>query len=355
MSVSSPDRKEVSVFVSTRPLEPGDSESIGAVAEPAQADRRGQPHRDTIVGESHALRYVLSRVDMVAETDATVLLCGQTGTGKELIARAIHQRSRRRDKPLVIVNCAALPATLVESELFGRERGAFTGAHAPQAGRFELANRGTIFLDEVGEIPLEIQPKLLRVLQGGQVERLGSPRTIDTDVRVIAATNRDLLEEVRQGRFRLDVYYRLNVFPITLPALRDRRDDIPLLVRHLVGKYARMFGKRIDVIPPSVMQTLESYDWPGNIRELENVIQRSIIMSSNGVLDLSEVWLPRIDTASARDASTTLVDVERRHIMHVLDLCRWRIEGAGGAAHLLALKSSTLRSRMAKLGIVRPR
>ena len=192
------------MFVATRTVEPTDPESFGPVSESVQTDRRGQTSRDAIVGESHALRYVMSRIEMVAETDATVLLCGQTGTGKELMAQAIHQRSRRRDKPLVVVNCAALPATLVESELFGRERGAFTGAHAPQAGRFELANRGTIFLDEIGELPLEMQPKLLRVLQGGQVERLGSPRTIDIDVRVIAATNRDLLEEVRQGRFRLD-------------------------------------------------------------------------------------------------------------------------------------------------------
>ena len=213
-----------------------------------------------------------------------------------------------------------------------------------------------MFLDEIGELPLELQSKLLRVLQGGQVERLGSPRAIDVDVRVIAATNRDLLDEVRQGRFRRDLYYRLNVFPITVPSLRDRREDIPLLVRHLVSRYARAFGKQIHTIPPQVMQVLESYDWPGNVRELENVLQRAIIVSSGGVLDLKELWLPRIDTGgSTAESSTMLVDVERQHITRILDLCRWRIEGAGGAASLLALKASTLRSRMVKLGISRPR
>src|SRR6476659_8324265 len=199
-----------------------------------------------IVGESDSLRYVMSRVEQVASTDATVLLSGETGTGKELIARAIHRNSRRRDRPFVVVNCATLPAALMESELFGRERGAFTGAHATQAGRFELANRGTLFLDEVGELPLELQPKLLRVLQNGQIERLGSPRTIDVDVRIVAATNRDLHEEVRQLRFRRDLFYRLNVFPLTVPSLRDRRDDIPLLVRHLVERHSRVLRKPID-------------------------------------------------------------------------------------------------------------
>jgi len=342
------------VLIATRSTESDAPHALGTIRDSVLPEVAGDPDRDAIVGESASLRYVMSRVELVAETNATVLLLGETGTGKELIAKAIHRRSRRRARPLVVVNCATLPAALVESELFGRERGAFTGAHTTQAGRFELANQGSILLDEVGEVPLELQSKLLRVLQEGQLERLGSPRTIETDVRVIAATNRDLSEEARQSRFRRDLYYRLNVFPITVPSLRDRREDIPLLVRHFVRKYARTFGRRIDTIPAGVMRTLESYDWPGNIRELENVIQRAIIVSSSGSLDLREVWVPRIDSSSGNDSTTALVDVERRHIVHVLDLCQWRIEGTGGAAHLLALKSSTLRSRMAKLGITRP-
>ena len=308
----------------------------------------------TIVGESDTLRYALSRAEQVADTDATVLLSGETGTGKELLARAIHKRSRRSERPFVVVNCAALPAALIESELFGRERGAFTGAHATQVGRFELANRGTLFLDEIGELPLELQPKLLRVLQNGEVERLGSPRTIGVDVRVIAATNRDLVNEVQQGRFRRDLFYRLNVFPITVPSLRDRRGDIQLLVRHMIERHARLLHKHVDTVPPAVMSVLESYSWPGNIRELENVLQRAIILSSGRALDLRDAWLPST-SATAPSGETALVDVERRHILSVLESCRWRIEGAGGAAQLLALKASTLRSRMLKLGISRPR
>jgi transcriptional regulator with GAF, ATPase, and Fis domain len=314
-------------------------------------DRRRETDIETIIGESDSLTYVLSRIEQVSETDASVLFFGETGTGKELLARAVHKRSRRRDRPFVIVNCAALPAALIESELFGRERGAFTGAHATQVGRFELANRGTLFLDEVGELPLELQPKLLRVLQSGQLERLGSPRTIEVDVRLIAATNRDLVEEVRQGRFRRDLFYRLNVFPITVPSLRDRRNDIPLLVRHLVERHGRALRKPIDSIPHSVLQTLETYDWPGNVRELENVIQRAIIQSAGNTLELRDAWMPEATSGGG----TTLVEVERRHILHILETCRWRIEGPGGAAQMLALKSSTLRSRMLKLGIARPR
>jgi transcriptional regulator with GAF, ATPase, and Fis domain len=338
---------EAVMFSTTTQHQVGDSLAQGAFN-----DRRREDDFESIIGDSDSLRYVLSRVEQVSETDATVLLFGETGTGKELLARAIHKRSRRRDRPFVIVNCAALPASLIESELFGRERGAFTGAHATQVGRFELANRGTLFLDEVGELPLELQPKLLRVLQSGELERLGSPRTIDVDVRLIAATNRDLVEEVRQGRFRRDLFYRLNVFPITVPSLRDRRQDIPLLVRHLVERHGRALRKPIDAVPHSVVETLEAYDWPGNVRELENVIQRAIIQSRGGTLELRDAWMPE---AASSNGGTTLVEVERRHILHILEACRWRIEGQGGAAQLLALKSSTLRSRMLKLGITRPK
>ncbi len=307
-----------------------------------------------IVGNSNALKYVMYRVEQVAPTEATVLLLGETGTGKELVAKAIHRRSQRRSRPLVIVNCAALPANLIESELFGRERGAFTGAHTTQIGRFELANRSTVLLDEIGEMPLELQSKLLRVLQEGQVERLGSPRTVDVDVRIIAATNKDLGEEVRQGRFRSDLYYRLNVFPITLPSLRERVEDMPALVTHLVQRLSRALHKRVDVVPPRVMRTLEAHDWPGNIRELENVLQRAIILSPTTTLALSEAWVPGLPVASATGAGVTLVEIERRHICGVLESVGWRIEGGGGAAKVLGLKPSTLRSRMVKLGIARP-
>jgi transcriptional regulator with GAF, ATPase, and Fis domain len=309
---------------------------------------------DTIVGNSDALRYVLHRVDQVAATEASVLLLGETGTGKELFARAIHRRSQRRMRAMVTVNCATLPANLIESELFGRERGAFTGAHATQIGRFELGNKGTVFLDEIGELPLELQPKLLRVLQEGQLERLGSPRRIDVDVRVIAATNSDLLEEVRLGRFRRDLYYRLNVFPITLPSLRDRPGDLQALVPHLVQRLARALRKRIDTIPASVIRMLESHDWPGNIRELENVLQRAIILSPTTTLALSEAWMPASQTAPA-PCGVTLAEIELRHIRGVLEGAAWRIEGSSGAAQLLGMKPSTLRSRMLKLGLARPR
>jgi transcriptional regulator with GAF, ATPase, and Fis domain len=308
---------------------------------------------DVIIGDGDAMRYVMSRIDQVAPTDATVLLHGETGTGKELVARAVHRKSPRRDRPFVVVNCAAMPAPLIESELFGRERGAFTGAHATQIGRFELANRGTIFLDEIGELPLEVQPRLLRVLQEGQLERLGNPRTVDVDVRVVAATNRDLAEEVRAGRFRRDLYYRLNVFPITLPSLGQRREDIPGLVRHLVDRLGHTLRRRVDTIPDDVMGALQAHDWPGNVRELENVLQRAIILSKNGVLTAREMWLPAPETSAPETG--TLVDVERRHIVRVLSGVRWRIEGVGGGAQILGLKPSTLRSRMAKLRIERPR
>ena len=308
---------------------------------------------DLIVGQSDAMRYVMFRIEQVASTDATVLLNGDTGTGKELVARAIHKRSPRRAKPFVVVNCAAMPATLIESELFGRERGAFTGAHTSQMGRFELATHGTVFLDEIGELPLEVQPKLLRVLQEGQVDRLGNPRSLDVDVRVVAATNRDLWGEVREGRFRRDLFYRLNVFPITLPSLSQRRDDIPLLVRHLVAKLGRALRTHVDVIPEEVMRALQAHDWPGNVRELENVLQRALILSKGDVLSLGDAWLPLLDHAPDGEGST-LTEFERRHIVRVLSGARWRIEGAGGAAQVLGMKPSTLRSRMVKLGVARP-
>ena len=322
----------------------------------AQATRHsiGRERRpeDTLVGESAAWRYVVFRLDQVAATHATVLLLGETGTGKELVARAIHRRSARSNGKFVALNCAALPATLVESELFGRERGAFTGAHSSQGGRFELAHRGTLFLDEVGDLPIELQPKLLRVLQEGQLERLGSTRTVDVDVRVIAATNRDLTEEVRQARFRDDLYYRLNVFPITLPSLRERREDIPLLAQHLASRFARAMPKTIKPISDSVARALQQYDWPGNIRELENVIQRAIILSPDGVISINDLSLTSAKPASVA-VGTTLEEVERNHIQRMLTTTMWRIEGRRGAAELLGLKPSTLRSRLRKLGIRR--
>jgi len=324
----------------------------------------GSTHTDSergfsIVGSSGALNQVMQRVGLVAATDATVLLLGETGTGKELIARAVHQGSPRRQRPFVVVNCAAMPATLIESELFGRERGAFTDAHTAQAGRFELASGGTIFLDEIGELPLELQPKLLRVLQERQVERLGSTRTTTVDVRVIAATNRDLSEEVRAGRFRRDLFYRLNVFPIALPALRDRREDLPALVRYLCDRIGRELGKSIARISPESLAALAGYEWPGNIRELENVITRAIIASRGGTLDLTGFVgdrLPVSDMAigPASGDPAKLVDVERRHIHLALQRSNWRIEGTTGAAHSLGMRPSTLRSLMGRLGIRRP-
>jgi transcriptional regulator with GAF, ATPase, and Fis domain len=310
----------------------------------------------TIVGASDALRFVLFRVDQVSPTNASVLLLGETGTGKELIARAIHNRSHRRNHSFVVVNCGALPATLIESELFGRERGAFTGAHTAQAGRFELANGGTLFLDEIGELPLELQPNLLRVLQEGQLQRLGSTRTTTVDVRVIAATNRNLSEEVHRGRFRRDLFYRLNVFPITLPALRERREDLALLVPHLVRRLGRQLGKTVDHIRPDVLHMLEQHDWPGNIRELENVLQQAIILSRDGELELP--GLPPLadpggDPPPVREQSRMLVDIERDHIKRVLGSTSGRIEGSAGAARVLGLRPSTLRSLMRRLGVTR--
>jgi DNA-binding NtrC family response regulator len=310
-----------------------------------------------IVGQSAALRRVLKEVETVAPTDSTVLIHGETGTGKELIARAIHNFSPRRSNPFVKLNCAAIPTGLLESELFGHEKGAFTGAIAQRIGRFELANRGTIFLDEIGDIPLELQPKLLRVLQEREFERLGSTRTLHTDARLIAATNSNLAEKVNEKRFRSDLYYRLNVFPILIPPLRHRREDIPFLARHFMEKYARRRNKRIDVIPASAMNTMSEYQWPGNVRELENFIERSVILSRD-----SELQPPLAELAQHRNLSTTLSErnpstlreAEREHILRALKEARWVVGGPQGAAARLGMKRTTLGSLVKRLGIERP-
>jgi formate hydrogenlyase transcriptional activator len=315
---------------------------------------------EDIIGKSDALKYVLTRAEQVAQTDATVLLLGETGVGKELIARAIHKKSLRSNNPIVKVNCATLPEALVESELFGHEKGAFTGAGRQRKGRFELADGGTIFLDEVGELPAGTQAKLLRVLQEGEFERLGGSTTIKVSVRVIAATNRELSEEVAAGRFRQDLFYRLNVYPITIPPLRERREDIPLLVSHYAHEIGGRLGKSINEVPAQVMREFTEYDWPGNIRELQNVIERAVIVSSEEVLRLPEP-LAKATTAPAVEGDvfrepikvSTLDEAEREHILRALEATGWRIEGPKGAAALLKLHPSTLRFRMKKLGLTK--
>ena len=308
-----------------------------------------------IIGTSAALTSVLKQVEIVATTDATVLIFGETGTGKELIARSIHDLSARSTQPFVKVNCAALPRELLESELFGHEKGAFTGAIARRTGRFELAHRGTLFLDEIGEIPLDLQPKLLRVLQEQEFERVGSAQTIKTDVRLVAATNRNLVQMVQEQTFRDDLYYRLNVFPITVPPLRERAGDIPLLVRHLVNKFSRRMNRAIASIPAQAMEALTQHHWPGNVRELQNVIERAVILSTDGVL---RVPLPELTSCPNEAVSTpstprTLEEVERNHILQTLQETNCVIGGPNGAAERLGLKRNTLRSRMEKLGISR--
>ena len=329
-----------------------------AEQKPHSKDRlRSEISFSEIVGQSAALGRVLKEIETVAPTDSTVLIHGETGTGKELVARAIHNLSLRRSNPFVKLNCAAIPTGLLESELFGHEKGAFTGAIAQRIGRFELANRGTIFLDEIGDIPLELQPKLLRVLQEREFERLGSTRTLHTDARLIAATNANLAERVNDKRFRSDLYYRLNVFPIMIPPLRERHEDIPLLVRHFVEKYERRMHKRIDRIPAGAMNALSEYPWPGNVRELENFIERAVILSSGSDLELPLAELAQrkaLPAAVSTDYSTTLRQVEREHILRALKETRWVVGGPQGAAARLGMKRTTLGSLVKKLGITRP-
>jgi transcriptional regulator with GAF, ATPase, and Fis domain len=318
---------------------------------------RADHNFDEIVGQSSALRVLLGHLGRVAETDATVLIQGESGTGKELIARAVHSASRRADKPLIKVNCAALPANLVESELFGHEKGAFTGAIAKRIGRFELADGGTIFLDEIGEIPLDVQVKLLRVLQEREFERVGGTLPIKVDVRVIAATNRNLLEAIADKSFRDDLYYRLNVFPVRTPPLRERLEDIPALTAHMIAKFAARVGRKIESVSPVSLARLQGYRWPGNIRELENVIERAVILANGPVLEIDPEMLPGTHDAaeSPRVPKTAALDsleaVEREHIETVLTQTRGVIEGPHGAAKILGLNPSTLRFRMKKLGI----
>ena len=307
-----------------------------------------------IIGQSSILSTVFLRVEQVAPMNATVLLLGETGTGKGAVARAIHSSSARKTRPMITVNCAALPTNLIESELFGRERGAFTGAHERQIGRFELADGGTIFLDEIGELPLELQSKLHRFIQDGEIERLGSPRTIKIDVRIIAATNRDLKEEIRAGRFREDLYYRLNVFPITMPPLRQRKEDIPLLVDHFVTRFNKKIGKKIDSISKDTVKALQEYHWPGNVRELESVIERAVITSQGSALQILDRFdmIGRAEDPAEFDVKA-LALMEHDHILQALRKTGWRISGVNGAALLLGLNPSTLRARIKRSGITR--
>jgi len=326
---------------------------VGAVATFGPVDQDRIPRRfEQIIGNSPALESVLEQVEQVAPTDSTVLIQGETGTGKELIARAVHNLSARCGRPFIKLNCAAIPFDLLESELFGHERGAFTGAIAQKVGRFELADKGTLFLDEVGDIPPGLQPKLLRVLQEQQFERLGSTRTHQVDVRLVAATNRNLIDMVKRNEFRSDLYYRLNVFPIPLPPLRERQEDIPALVTHFVEILGRRMGKQIENIPPEAMSALTSHEWPGNIRELQNFIERSVILSAGAVLRPPLAELKRCPEVQSMGA-ITLEEAERDHIRKTLVQTRWVVAGPNGAAARLGIKRSTLYFRMQKLGISR--
>ena len=317
-----------------------------------QEEIKLESNHENIIGRSNEIKYIFYKVEQIAATDTNVLILGETGTGKELVARAIHGLSLRNDRALVKMNCAALPSNLIESELFGHEKGAFTGAHSRRMGRFEIADGATLFLDEIGELPLELQPKLLQVIQSGEFERLGSSETLKVDVRVIAATNRNLEAEVRKGRFREDLWYRLNIFPITIPPLRERLDDIPLLVSFYVDKISKRLGKTIESIPVGVMDALKKYHWPGNIRELENVLERAVISSSGPKLRLAdELKKPHRDSGRL---VRTLAEVEREYILRVLEEVQWKVSGQNSAAQILGLDRSTLRARMRKLNIRKP-
>ena len=314
-----------------------------------------------VVGNSPALGRVLERISQVAPTSTSVLLLGETGTGKELLAQAIHERSPRKARAFIKVNCAALPASLIETELLGHERGAFTGAIAAHSGRFELAHGGTLFLDEIGDLAVELQSKLLRVLQDGEVQRLGATRSRKVDVRLVAATNQDLERAMAEGRFRRDLYYRLSVFPIQIPALRERREDIPLITWAFVERRQKDLGRRIEQIPQAVMDALVAYDWPGNVRELENVLERALILSPGKVLRLDDPLRAPVQGAAAPTAAAappaadrSFDAVARDHVRAVLERCAWRINGPGGAAEVLAVHPNTLRSRMKRLGLARP-
>ncbi|MCZ6907501.1 MAG: sigma 54-interacting transcriptional regulator [Deltaproteobacteria bacterium] len=319
-----------------------------------QEEIKTEHNFEEIIGQGQNIKRVLRAIETVAPTDASVLVLGETGTGKELVARAIHNLSPRKDKALVKVNCAALPSGLIESELFGHEKGAFTGALSRRIGRFELAHRGTIFLDEIGDLPLELQAKLLRVLQDGEFERVGGTGSIKVNVRVIAATNRDLERSVQEDRFRQDLFYRLNVFPIRIPSLRERKEDIALLVKYFAVKYGKKMGRKIETIPQTAMDVLLAYGWPGNVRELENVIERSVILSPGTQLELGE-WLPKQGLSSSAKSIPTLEELEREHIIGALERTGWRVSGENGAAKLLNIKPTTLDARIKKLGIKRER
>lgn len=351
------------IDVTDRILMEREKSRLAAQNDYLQQELKSVHNFDTIIGQSPAINAVFEKVRRVAATDATVLITGETGTGKELIARAIHSTSGRSSGPLIKVNCAALAPTLVESELFGHERGAFTGATERRTGRFELAHGGTIFLDEIGEVPLEVQAKLLRVLQERELERIGGNSSIQIDVRIIAATNRDLKQAIREGTFREDLFYRLNVFPLSLPPLRERPGDIELLARHILKKIAQRIGRKIDAIEPTTLERLCSYRWPGNVRELENVLERAAILSNEHVLKITPELFPgeevnvmtdQPESVTCRSANENLESLQRRHILSTLAATNWVIDGPNGAANILGLHPNTLRSRLKKLGISRP-